>query len=317
MNRDFDTKESSRAERDASEQAFFESRVWSSAISKTQLGIDSLRPRLSRVLLGQIVAELPNLVRDVEHELEACKHRLRSLGHPRSSIDEQRSYLLNASSRFVYFVRDSITGVYTDSFFGSSESKEGYDRRLRAVAQNELLEFAETMRVRGHAQEIVGTDPEEPECERGPSETGPQRISKEKYLTSVGFRMRRNRGCELPGLFNPAIVGDLFFDQARPWKGILQGTEGKLVAAAKTTVSLIVENICDAVTGVGILRYIIRPNMEPVIAELHAKVEEVLKPHTRGHPITFNHYFTENLQKKRQAASRARMAAKMREFFWH
>ncbi|EXJ86850.1 hypothetical protein A1O3_03804 [Capronia epimyces CBS 606.96] len=312
-NRDFDTKDSSREERDASEQAFFESRVWSSAISKTQLGIDSLKPRLSRVLLGQILAELPNLVRDVEHELEACTSRLRSLGQPRSTINEQRSYLLNASSKFGYFVRDSITGVYTDSFFGSSETEEGYSKRLRAVAQNELLDFAETMRVRGHAQEIVEKEPAEPTP--APSETGPLVISKPKYLTSVSNRMRRNRGCELPGLFNPAIVSDLFFDQSKRWKRILQDTEGKLVAAARTSVSLVVEHICDAVTGDAILRYIIWPNMEPVVAKLHTKVEEVLQPHVRGHPITFNHYFTETLQKKRQQGSRATLAKKLLAYF--
>lgn len=310
-NRDFDTRDASREERDAAEKAFFKGRVWAAAIPKSQLGIGSLRPRLSGVLLGQIQVELPNLVRDVDHELQACKDRLQSLGSPRNSVDEQRSYLLTASSKFVRLMRDSISGAYNDPFFGSSDSKVGYDKRLRAVSQNELLDFTERMRVCGHSQEIVEEKPEEPDAE-GP---GPQIISKAEYLSRVKTRMRRNRGSELPGLFNPAIVSDLFFDQSKPWKQILEETESKLVAAARTSVTLIVQHICDAVTGDGITRYIVRPNMEPVIAQLQAKVEEVLKPYTRGHPITYNHYFTENLQKKRQQVSQARLSEKLHSFF--
>ncbi|KAL2414845.1 hypothetical protein ABEF95_016481 [Exophiala dermatitidis] len=310
-NRDFDTKDATREERDSSEKAFFQSTVWASAIPKNQLGIDSLRPRLSRVLLGQILAELPNLVRDVNHELQACKDRLQSLGASRNSVDEQRAYLLTASSKFVHFMRDSLSGIYNDPFFGSSNSELGYGKRLRAVAQNELLDFAESMHARGHAQKIVEDESEEEEA----AAYGPQVITKAKYLSSVRIRMRRNRGCELPGLFNPAIVGDLLFDQSKPWKQIIQDTERKLIGAARSTVDLIVQHVCDAATGDGIMRYIIRPNMESIIAKLHAKVEEVLKPHTSGHPTTFNHYFADNLRMNRQRASRASISDKLYRFF--
>ncbi|KAJ9610876.1 hypothetical protein H2200_005653 [Cladophialophora chaetospira] len=308
-NRDYDTKDTSSAERDAAEKEFFQTRVWSSALPSNQVGIDSLRPRLSRVLLGQILTELPSLVRDVERQLIICKDRLDSLGAPRGSLLEQRSYLFTASQQFVDLIKAAVRGTYDEGVFGSADTDDGYERRLRAVVQHTLTEFANRMRIEGHAQEIV----DEPD-EKAEAKSGPQLISRQKYLDSVEFRMRRNRGRELPGLFNPSIVDELFFDQSKPWKHILQDTEEKLVAAARTTVGLIVDHICDSVTAGGIMRYLIRPNMEDVVATLHDKMKEVLRPHTRGHAVTFNHYFTDSLQKKRRNAEREAMAKKIQAF---
>lgn len=45
--------------------------------------------------------------------------------------------------------------------------------------------------------------------------------------------------------------------------------------------------------------------VEPKIIILEALVEkrlaQLLEPHTKGHPITYNHYLTENVQKAQQA----------------
>lgn len=309
-NRDYDTKDTTTAERDATEKEFFKKRVWSSAISKTKLGIESLRPRLSRVLLGQILAELPSLVRDVEKELQSCKDRLDALGGPRGTIAEQRIYLLKASQIFVNLMTASIDGTYADAFFGTSETKEGYSKRLRAVVQCAMSDFAQRMAREGHAQEIVDS-----RARQSANKGGPQAVMRDKYLESVTIRMRRNRGRELPGLFNPSIIGDLFIEQAKPWGQILSETEERILSAARTAVNMILDAAADSVTKDGIMRYIIRPNMEPTVARLNRKVEEVLKPHTRGHPLTFNHYFTENLQKKRQGELRKLTAEKIRSFF--
>jgi hypothetical protein len=309
-NRDYDTKDWTRSQRDAAEEKFFKSRVWSSAVSKTQLGIKHLRPRLSRVLLGQITAELPGLVRDVDRELESCKDRLEALGGPRGTLAEQRLYLLKASQTFSKVMKSAIDGTYDDGFFGTSESAMGYRKRLRAVVQCTMTDFADQMEREGHAQQIVDSKPV-----RQLSNGGPQVLLRDKYLEQVAHQMRRNRGRELPGLFNPAIIGDLFFEQASPWLQIVNETVEKLIVAAQDTVGLVLDQAADAVTKDGVMRYTVRPNMEPIYAALYAKAEEVLLPHRKGHPLTFNHYFTENLQKKRQAETRKVVYEKIRSFF--
>ncbi|OAG40182.1 hypothetical protein AYO21_05660 [Fonsecaea monophora] len=310
-NRDYDTKDTTSAERDAAEKEFFQCRVWSSALHSTQLGIDNLRPRLSRVLLGQILAELPSLVRDVERELTLCKGKLAALGVPRGSLLEQRAYLFHASQQFVDLTKSSVRGTYEDPFFESADTDKGYNKRLRAVVQHTLTTFAARMRAEGHAQEIVDKAIDA----HSKRKFGPQLISRKSYLDSVEARMRRNRGRELPGLFNPSIVDELFFDQCRPWQHLLHETEEKLATAARATVELVVEHISDSVTGDGIMRFLIRPNLEAIFSKLHKKVEEVLKPHVKGHAITYNHYFTENLQKKRRDAEREGLAEKILAFY--
>jgi hypothetical protein len=41
--------------------------------------------------------------------------------------------------------------------------------------------------------------------------------------------------------------------------------------------------------------------LERLTAELRDKVAELLKPHDTGHPITYNHYLTESVQKAQSA----------------
>ncbi|KAK4941259.1 hypothetical protein LTR10_018795 [Elasticomyces elasticus] len=308
-NRDYDTKDFTISQRDAAEETFFKSRVWSSALPKTRLGVKHLRPRLSKVLLSQIQVELPSLVRDVDQELGSCKDRLEALGGPRGTLAEQRMYLLKAGQTFSKLMRSAIDGTYDDGFFGTSDSTTGYNKRLRAVVQCTMTEFAEKMEREGHAQQIVDSKPS-----RQASTARPQLLLRDKYLEQVTYQMRRNRGRELPGLFNPSIIGDLFFEQARPWLHIVNEATAKLIDATWRTVELVLDKAADSVTKEGIMRYTIRPNMEPICARLHVKAEEVLMPHRKGHPLTFNHYFTENLQKKRQAENRKFVFEKIRAF---
>ncbi len=311
-NRDYDTREATRAERDAAEKEFFTKRVWSKALPQTQLGVEKLRPRLSRVLLNQIEAELPGLNEDVDREFQSCKDRLDALGDPRTTRSQQRIYLSKTSQKFTSLITAAIDGNYTDAFFGGSDTKQGYAKRLRAVIQSTLSDFAQTLAREGHALQIVDTVPTRPSL----SKNGPQTIARDKYLEGVTIKMRRNRGRELPGLFNPSIVGDLFFEQSKPWERILRETQEKLLSAAKTTVHMVLKHVAvDNATMEGILRHFIRPNMNPIYDKLDMKVVEVIKPHQRGHPLTFNEYFTENLQKKRHEATRKATAEKIKTFF--
>jgi GTPase SAR1 family protein len=312
-NRDYDTKDTTSEERDAAEREFFQSRVWSSALPSNQLGIETLRPRLSRVLLGQILAELPSLVRDVEIELQACQERLGALGASRGTISDQRMYLLKVSQTFLSLMTAAVEGVYVDGFFSDPDTKEGYAKRLRAVVSCAMDRFAEKMRREGHAQQIVSAVSAQNQERQQPK--GPQLVVRDDFIDSVRLRMRRNRGRELPGIFNPSIIGDLFFDQSKPWQQIFHDTEKVLNQAARATVNLVLEHVADSVTRERILRHVVRPNLEPIATALHIKVNEVLRPHTRGHPLTFNHYFTENLQKKRQDQARTAMGEKLLKFF--
>ena len=61
--------------------------------------------------------------------------------------------------------------------------------------------------------------------------------------------MRRTRGRELPGTFNPMIVADLFLEQSDPWEPIARSHIEKVWLAARDFLRLIAHNIADAATA--------------------------------------------------------------------
>jgi hypothetical protein len=72
---DSETGEWSLADRDVKEEEFFSQVIWE-YLSRSLLGVDKLRKRLSKVILGQVAAELPSLIREFEINSNACRSRL-------------------------------------------------------------------------------------------------------------------------------------------------------------------------------------------------------------------------------------------------
>ncbi|OQD68834.1 hypothetical protein PENDEC_c030G06807 [Penicillium decumbens] len=93
-NMDMDKGQWTLKQRDAEENEFF-SRKDTERFAKSLVGIDNLRMRLDKVLLSQIATELPSLIREIEIKTDHCRTRLRRLGEPRITVDEQNLYLLN------------------------------------------------------------------------------------------------------------------------------------------------------------------------------------------------------------------------------
>lgn len=209
-NRDYDTRHYSVQERDAAEREFFSKGLWA-GLPRRHVGTALLEPRLSTLLRDQILSELPSLTTDVEVGIRDCKEALSRLGAPRSTLQEQRMHLLRVSQDFASLAKSAIDGVYNDSFFGSASTDLGYKKRLRAVIQNVLLDFASTMRQKGHAKRIVD------HVTKKMRTTDPRLIAREEFIDQVLVLMKRSRGRELPGTYNPHIVADLFYEQSKLW----------------------------------------------------------------------------------------------------
>ena len=203
-NRCYKTKGATSVARDKMEEEFFAAGAWAS-INAASLGAKPLKVRLSNVLKDQILLQLPGLVEDVSTEICASHHVLEQLGSSRGTVSEQRRYLLQVSHDLSALIKSAVDGIYNDRFFGSAVTEDGYRKRLRAVVQNTLTSFGETMRKEGQARVII-----ESSYERV---LQPCEVSRSDYLEEVARLMRRSRGCELPGTFNPLIIGELFVEQ--------------------------------------------------------------------------------------------------------
>ncbi|KAK5745227.1 hypothetical protein LTS12_023200 [Elasticomyces elasticus] len=271
-NRDFDTKDWTTEQRNKAEADFFQAGVWKS-LPITVLGVQALQPWLSELLKQQIVAELPGLIQDVDRSILDCRGRLDKLGQARSTIHQQRLYLIRISQAFSSLISAAINGTYVQGFFGDAMTELGFKKRLRAVAQDIFLQFAEDMKRKGQSEQIVE------ETASDDDKHVPSRVSRSNYLENVRRRINRSRGCEFPGTFNPLIIGELFYQQSRPWAGILDSVTDKLITAANDTIELALAQMSDGFTSDALMRHIINPSFEKYRKGFRQKISEILRPH--------------------------------------
>ncbi|GAB1318560.1 GED domain-containing protein [Madurella fahalii] len=308
----------SLSERDTKEAEFFSSGVWTE-LPLSSLGIDRLRGRLSKVLLGQIASELPDVIDEINEKFKSCQEQLDKFGEPRSNPDEQRLYLVHLSQAFQTLVKASASGHYNNTFFADAKTESGYQQRIRAVVQNLNEDFAAEISVRGHYREIVDTVPAPASPVSVESEpVTPKRatkIQRSAFIERIEHLMRRTRGLELPGTFNPMIVADLFLEQSQPWEGIVRRHVEKVWKAASRFLDLVIAHTADASTAKALHLEVFEPAMKAILTEMRDKTTELLKPHQNGHPITYNHYFTETLQSIRRERRRKEPERILCEFF--
>ena len=308
-NRSYERRNVSSAQRNEDEEKFLAQGIWTS-VDPASLGVKSLRPRLSNVLKDQILRQLPSLLQDVESGISDCQSRLGRLGAPRTTVDEQRRYLLRVSQDFSVLMKAAVDGLYGDPFFGKAKTDEGYRKRLRAVVQNTLVEFREEMRMKGHARTITEYDGP-PSVVIAASSSGREsppaesnEISRSAYIDEVANLMRRSRGCELPGTFNPLIIGELFTEQCQPWRKIAVKTKDAILQAVYQVTRAILEHVSAEETTDGIFQTL-SEEVDGLRGDLNREVAELLDPHYNGHPISYNHYLTDTVQKA-QAERRRR-----------
>ncbi|AEO66496.1 uncharacterized protein THITE_54974 [Thermothielavioides terrestris NRRL 8126] len=306
------TKPDTLDEGSDSERFYIELAQNKDTLKPTQLGVAALRVRLSLVLRDQILNQLPSVLDDVTEGMNECKSTLAKLGTARATVAEQRRYLLKIGTAFSDLTRAAIDGIYTDTFFSGPK-----DRRLRAVVQNTLANFAAEMHQKGHARTIVDTVSDEQLWASSGKKRGkndkPAVITRDSYIEEVRKLLLDSRGRELPGTYNPLIVAELFRNQCKPWKGMVEDLLDRVFASAVATTESILRHVADAATAEAVLAQVVSPALENIKSELNAKAAEILEPHISGHPITYNHYLTENVQKAQAERQRKRVERTMKE----
>lgn len=341
-NRDYPERNLSLTERNKKEKEFFEKGVWT-AVHANHLGVDFLKERLSEVLRDHIISQLPSVIHQINEGLRECKAGLASLGSSRSTINEQRRYLMDISRRFNEHLKDSIDGAYTHPFFGDAMTEHGYRKRLRAVIQNTLTTFAEDIRKHGHTYEIEEDDKDDEfnydgnrhgQDESGsddPSHNDDQsldsnnqeetaahkvkKINRELYLLKATSRLRRSRGRELLGLFDPLFIGDLFREQCRPWEGLVMECIKVIINATYKVLDTVLGDVADEDTKIRVLSLLIDPEMDKIKREVDVKMAAILHSHFVGHPITYNNKITEIVQDIQQERRERELKRAFNEVF--
>ncbi|KKZ60044.1 hypothetical protein EMCG_05226 [[Emmonsia] crescens] len=306
-NRDYESRHASTEERDRSEKEFLSTGVWKNLPSK-MVGIVALRQRLSKILLDQIKTYLPSLAMDIQANIDESELELLELGDNRATIDEQRQFLLKLSQSFERLCKSAVGGDYGSSFFGDPLVEAEYQKRLRGVVQNLNLDFAKSMRTSGHRRIIHARG--ENLTESAEDQIIMRRNQAIKWVRQI---LERSRGRELPGSFNPLLVGELFRDQSCLWEKIARRHVERIVKAVKGFLDIVLEELADHEILCALFSNWITGKINERF-ELASQSLDRLLANRATHPITYDHSYTETLQNMRQQQQIADFKKNIRSF---
>ena len=308
-NRSYEERDTSPTQRDRTEEAFVESGIWNTLAPSTK-GVRALRKRLGQVLHDHILAELPNMLKEIDAAVSDCEHGLELLGSSRSTVQEQRLYLLRASQRYFTLMSNANGGQYLDKYFNSATPAINRQKKIRAVAMGIMTRFTDNMRLNGHAVQPVDSLPQNYKHIPGT----PRMIQKDVYYEEVIKLMNENRGRELKGLMQPDIVRILFHDQIQPWRGLADAATSELLQASYSSIRLVLEFAADDATATRIQREIVGPAMETMERGVYDKVEEILELHFSDHPQCFDHSVIDKIQIARRNENAKTVEARLKAF---
>jgi GTPase SAR1 family protein len=219
---DREERNCSSMERDLNEKRFFETSNWNT-LDKSNLGIDALKIKMSKLLLHRFAEVIPHVVSQIEQRLNICKKNLADLGEGYGDVLQMRAKMQEWCKRSTDYVYNAAERYYRDhyktSFFDSNAS-DARIRKLRARINEENLRFEEELRIMGHTVEIA--DVHQPSANRRRSRTEgfkvPSRMSRAEFIDKkVEPVIRESTGQELLGDSNPLVVYKLFQKQSENW----------------------------------------------------------------------------------------------------
>lgn len=144
-----------------------------------------------------------------------------------------------------------MDGAYNDPFSEDAWTEPGYQKRIRAVIQNFNIDFADQIARRGHCREFTDS------MDTSHISKDVISITRDEFLDHIQHLMKRTKGRELPGTFNPMIVSDLFLEQSAPWDTIVRTHIAKIWNAAKVFLGHAAPYVADATNSKALFQKIL------------------------------------------------------------
>lgn len=330
-------------DRDREEQQFFQRGTWSSLPSANR-GIESLRTKLSKVLLEHIKGNLPGLIREIEDSLNAREEELRQLGKPRSTPEEMRSFLLDIAINFQRLAGDAVDGKYGDQFFGDLFA---FDRKLRARLRQMNWAFDATMLSNGATYDIQwdvdsdsGRDSNDGQANNSLAENDDdqipdhlqrliklynQKFSDPVPITRLAIARELenlaalNQGKELPGTPNAELAFRFFQKQAEPWRRIAEFHLNQVLDVSKNIVDCLFGCVVggDHDATEAILKGCADPFFERKRVLLVEKLQEILRPYTTGYSLALENEFRKRTSRQNSKQFPEALKDECPELFYH
>ncbi|KAJ6118893.1 Dynamin [Penicillium samsonianum] len=223
-----------------------------------------------------IERELPKVREDIRRLLREKNEELDEFGTERKSPNQIRMFLTKIGTNYYNVIQAGVDGSYGGRDTSFFEIREGQSSvLLRATIHMENGNFSDYIR-----------------HERNYCDTQPLQI------------YDQTRGQELPGNYNQALLAELFHLQSLRWAQIA----GEHIVVVAKIVSRFVNAALTYAIKDGKVREnigrLVSTTLEANTEAAEHELEKILGDKTRQ-PITYNHYYTDNIQNARNEASKA------------
>ncbi|UKZ94349.1 uncharacterized protein TrAFT101_009225 [Trichoderma asperellum] len=292
-------------ERSSRELRFFSSASWvDQNLDMNRVGAEKLRIFLQDLLDTHIERELPKVREEIKKLLVVTELELKSMGDARPTIDLIRTFLTSLSMRFYELLQAALDGNYYSidaAFFLGSESS-----RLRASIQKMNTSFANHMRNSGQKRKMT-TDLEpnrsvpevkDPKNHEPAYDISQILVSRKGMIQWVKQVYSRTRGKELPGNYNSALLAELFREQSSRWPDIAETHIHSILKTVTQWIQLAVERLIPDDNMRSQIHIILQEWLEHTERVALEELEKLIADEQRT-PLTYNHYYTDNVQKYR------------------
>ncbi|KAH5253821.1 hypothetical protein HBI71_143110 [Parastagonospora nodorum] len=315
--------------RHAIEVEFFTKKAPWNSLDKEKLGVQALRVRLQAILEDHIRREFPKVRSELSQKLKIAEKDLRQLGPKRQMREEQFQYVVDVAIRFQTLVSDALQAGYSRAeIFGSNPTL-----RLATQAINRGEIFAKALGSHGHVYQF---QPENTSIQNGistltmqdPEEVGVRTIKDHpdiEDLTYVNISVsapsgadiidwihelyRDSRGFEL-GTFDATILGVILKDQAANWGRLAHGYISDMIALVHNFIVEVLQQIAPSRRVSDGIKSLLLDDLTKMYRDAIDHTQFLLDIELNGTPATYNHYFNENLQKRRNARLHADLVSK-------
>lgn len=269
----------SRLDREQAEKTTLSKPPWVD-IPEQQRGTAKLKVFLANILCTRIREAFPKVRKTIAKSLATEKDLLARLGNGRTDPAQQREYLL------------SLVGRYQDLAHCALKSPEELasdDMKLRGMACHAAESFAEEMRRNGNFFEFLeivdGTNDFDATSESSSiSLVAPAPDKKEGLYEEIRNQIRTNRGQELPGMSNPAVLKPLFRKQTSKWQKLGQDHLKSIVKMSEGVAMKILAEVCEHLNAPALTK----SDLQDVISSFkdHAEKQATERLRTFCHEIT-------------------------------
>jgi hypothetical protein len=306
---------------------------WAELVKLGRTGVKALRAELQVLLTELARRELPKQRSEVEQRLSESRRKLESMGSPRDSSASQRECLVKLASQFERIVRDALDGRYEGNQIFSEKPElklateiidlnEGFSEMMWRMGQRWRFDDevtgdeGESLAYEAKAATILGSVFSTPELRPLVCTTTicPE-TSEESIMHHIEECYKESRGPELgtvcvPSLevetltdrmqFEGSLLAMMFRAQTSRWRSIVMAhVETVIVAVHRFIKALLGETFGDQRMREELWDLVLLEKLQTAYVRAKDQAEFLLDIEINGRPSTYNHYFSDNLQKAR------------------